>query len=232
MKNHLKRMAAPKSWRLNRKENKYTIRPKAGAHALSQGLSLGSILRDELKLASTLVETRKLLSNNEILVDGKRRKEYRFIVGLFDVLKIPAQKLAYRFGIDEKGGPNMHSITAAESEMKVCKVTGKTALGQNKIQLNLHDGKNIISAEKVNVGDSVVISLPALEIKEVLPLKAGAAVFLTKGKHMGDIGIFKEFKGEEAVYTKDKGEVNTSKKYLFVVGKDKKPVIEINLKRD
>lgn len=224
-------MAAPKSWMLNRKENKYTIRPKAGAHALNQGLSLGSILRDELKLASTLVETRKLLSNNEIFVDGKRRKEYRFIVGLFDVLKIPAQKLAYRFGIDEKGRPNMYSITAAESEMKICKVTGKTALGKNKIQLNLHDGKNIISAETVKVGDSVVISLPSLEIKEVLPLKPGAVVFLTQGKHRGDIGIFKEFKSEEAVYTKDKEEVNTAKKYLFVVGKDKKPVIEINTKR-
>lgn len=231
MKNHLKRMAAPKAWMLNRKENKYTIRPKAGAHPLNQGLSLGAILRDELKLASTLVETRKLLVNNEVLIDGKRRKEYRFIVGLFDVLKIPAQKLAYRFGIDEKGRPNMYPISAVESEMKICKVTGKTALDKNRIQLNLHDGKNIISTEKVRVGDSIVISLPSLELKEVLPLKPGAVVFLTKGKHMSDIGIFKEFKGEEAVYTKDKEEVNTSKKYLFVVGKDKKPVMEINIKR-
>lgn len=226
MRNHLKRISSPKTWIINRKERKFTIRPKAGAHTMQEGMPLGLIIRDELKLASTLAETRKVINNNEILVDGKRRKEYRFIVGLFDVLKIPGLNQAYRVIFDRKGRIKIAAISNAESGIKVCKIVGKSILPKNKVQFNLHDGKNIISAAKAKVGDSVVVSLPKLEINEVLPLAANALVFLTKGKHNGDIGKFKEIKGDEAIYIKDGEEIRTAKEYLFVIGKDK-PVIEI-----
>lgn len=226
MKNHLKRISAPKTWILDRQIRTFTIRPKAGAHALSEGISLGAIVRDELKLASTLPETKKVIANNEILVDGKRRTDYRFMVGLFDVVKVPTTKHAYRIILDQKGRIKLVNIPEAESNFKVCKVIGKKVLPGKKIQINLHDGKNILSEVKVNVGDSVVVNLPDFKIKEVLHLTPGSLVFLTQGKHHGDLGKFKEIKGNEAVYIKDDEPVQTAKKYLFVVGKDK-PVIEI-----
>ncbi|MBI4983275.1 30S ribosomal protein S4e [Candidatus Woesearchaeota archaeon] len=226
MKNHLKRLSSPKTWMINRKKSKYVIRPKAGAHALSEGIALGLIIRDELKLASTLAETRKVLNNNEILVDGKRRKEYRFIVGLFDVITIPHLYQLYRVMFDQKGRIIVVTISPEESKIKVCKIVGKTVLANNKVQFNLHDGKNIIADIKAKVGDSIVVSLPSLEIIEVLPLAPKAVVFLTKGKHKGGIGIFKEIKGDEGVYLKEGEEIKTAKEYLFVIGKDK-PVMEI-----
>ena len=226
MKNHLKRIPAPKTWIIDRQNRTFTIRPKSGAHPLSEGMALGTILRDELKLASTLAETKKVLNNNEILVDGKRRKEYRFMVGLFDVIKIPATKQAYRILLDKKGRIIIIPISEAESHFKICKVTGKTALSESKVQVNLHDGKNLITNIKVKTGDSVIITLPDYKVKEILPLTAGASVFLTKGKHNGDLGKFKEIKGKEAIYIKDGEEVQTARSYLFVVGKEKS-VIEI-----
>lgn len=226
MKNHLKRIPAPKTWIIDRQSNKFIIRPKPGTHALSEGMALGTIIRDELKLASTLAETKKVLVNNEILIDGKRRKEYRFIVGLFDVIKIPAAKQNYRILLDCKGRITIIPINESESHFKICKVIGKTALPGSKVQVNLHDGKNILTETKVKTGDSLIVTLPDYKIKEVLPLTAGASVFLTKGKHNGDLGKFKEIKGKEAVYIKNGEEVKTARSYLFVVGKDK-PMIEI-----
>lgn len=221
MKNHIKRIATPKSWNINRKDRKYIVRPKAGAHSLELGIALGVLLRDELKLASTLAETRKLLSNNEVLVDGIRRKEYRHIVGLFDVISLPLTKHNYRLILDEKGRITLISIPAGENELKLCKVTGKTIIAKNKIQVNLHDGKNVLSDSPIKVGDSVLLSLPQNKIKDIFSLKPGVPVMIYRGKFAGSIGKFKEIQRDEAIYTEENTEKITLKDYLFVLGKEK-----------
>lgn len=226
MKNHLKRIAAPKSWDIDRKEGKYILKPCAGGHALKNGLPLALLIRDILKLTSTLGETKKILRNQEVLVDGRRRKEPHFIVGLFDLLTFPQLKKNYRLLIDKKGRLILAEIPAAETGFKVCKIVGKKILPKGKIQFNLYDGKNIIGEQKAQVGDSLVLNLPNLKIKEVLPLKEGAAIFLTSGKHSGDLGQLKELKQREAVYISHDQEIYTAKDYLFVVG-NKKPLFTI-----
>ena len=227
MKNHLKRIASPRTWIINRKNNKYIMKPNAGAHSLENGLALGLIMRDNLKLAFTMNEVRKILNGKEILVDGKRRKDPRFIVGLFDVVSIPTLKKSFRLIFDKKGRIIVNEINDKESLIKVSKVIGKTILAKGKIQLNLHDGKNILSDANVKVGDSVVLSLPDLKIKEVLPLKEGVTIFLTKGKHGGSVGTHKEIKNNEATYSADGKDVETAKSYLFVVGSGKGSMIAI-----
>ena len=66
-----------------------------------------------------------------------------------------------------------------------------------------------------------------LEVKEILPLSEGATVFLTKGKHSGDVGTLKKLNVREAIFSKENKDVGTAKGYLFVVGKNK-PAIKIN----
>lgn len=218
MKNHLKLIAAPRSWFVPRKTNVFTLRPSPGAHPLEYGMPLGLLLRDELKVASTMGEARKIISNKEILVDGVARADHRFIVGLFDVLSVPKLKKQYRMLLDKKGRLRLAEIAAKEASFKLAKIVGKTALKGGKIQFNLHDGRNIISDVKAQVGDTFVVSLPAVKITKILQVKKGAAVFLTKGKHAGDVGILKEIKGVEATYTVNDADVDTAKGYLFVVG--------------
>lgn len=226
MKNHLKLIAAPKTWFVRRKTKVFTLRPSPGAHSLEYGMPLGLLLRDELKLASTMGEARKIVNSKEVLVDGLARTDHRFMVGLFDVLSVPKLKKQYRMLLDKKGRLRLAEINAKESSIKLAKVVGKTALKGGKIQFNLHDGRNVMSDAKAQVGDTFVVSLPDVKVTKILPSKKGAKVFLIKGKHAGDVGVLKEVKGAEATYTLDGADVDTAKAYLFVVG-DKESEISL-----
>ncbi len=218
MKNHMKRIAAPKSWFIDRSAHMYAVRPNPGAHTLEMGLALGTILRDVLHLAVTMGEIRKLLIAKEVLVDGVRRKDHQFMVGLFDVITVVDHKKHYRVILDDKGRLHIAEIPAAESAIKVSKVVGKTMLRGKKIQYHLFDGKNVTSDITISVGDSVLVALPSLQIKKVFPLKEGAHIFLTKGKHSGEVGQLKSLKGSQAVYQREKEEVETLREYVYVVG--------------
>ena len=224
MKNHLKRLVAPRSWLLDRAAKIFTVRPNPGAHSLAFGLPLGILLRDKLKVASSMSEVKKMLRHNEVLIDGTRRQDYRFMVGLFDVLSLAQQH--YRLLLDKKGRLVLVAIPAAESSLKTCRIIGKKVLSKGKIQGNLHDGRNILFNEEIKVGDSVLLTLPQGQVQEVFPLKIGVAVLLIKGKHSGDAGILKEIKGNEAAYTVAGKDIETAKAYLFVVG-NKEPAVTI-----
>jgi len=226
MKNHLKTLPAPKTWIIDRKSKRFITRPHPSGHPLSMGLPLGVILRDKLQVASTMAEVKKILINQEILVDGKRRKDHRYQVGLFDVLTITSTHHHYRLLLDHKGRIIITEIPAAESTIKPGKIIGKTILPGGKIQLNLHDGKNILFSKEAAVGDTIVLQVPDLKVQEVLPLKPGALVFFTEGKHSGDLGQLKEIKGIQVVYSQAGKDIETTKKYAFVLG-NKKAIITL-----
>ncbi|MBT4651324.1 30S ribosomal protein S4e [Candidatus Woesearchaeota archaeon] len=226
MKNHLKAIAVPKTWPIDRKKNVYITRPKPGTHKLYFGMPLGVILRDFLHLTSTIREAGKLLNNNELLVDGKRVKDTRAIVGLFDAISIPNTKQNFRILLDKKGRLTIHEIDAKESKIKPCKVINKTILPKGKIQINLYDGRNITSDQKCAVGDTVVFDTTKNTISTVLELKPGVLIFLTQGKHAGNVGELVELNGEKAICKLNGENIETTKKYLFVLG-EKKPVIKL-----
>ena len=226
MSSHLKRLAAPKSWKINRKENTFTSKPKPGAHSQDMALPLGVILRDMLHYVNTAAEVTKLLHTKEVLVDGIRRQDSRLAVGLFDVISLKNINKHHRVIFDAKGRLDLCEISPAEAQVKLGRIVGKTIVSKGKIQYHLHDGKNILSIKQAKVGDTFVLALPSLEIKEILPLKSGMMVFLVRGKHCPDVGTLKEVKGKEATYILDTKEVGTAQKYLFVVG-EKKPVITL-----
>lgn len=226
MSGHLKRLAAPKTWKINRKENIFTSKPKPGAHSRQMAMPLGLVLRDMLHYADTAAEVDRLLQNKEVLVDGIRRKDFRFAVGLFDVISLKDINKYYRIILSAKGQFELREIRPAEAILKLGKVTGKSILPKGKMQYHLHDGKNIISPKTAKVGDTLVLALPSLEVKEVLPLKSGMMIFLIRGKHCGNVGTLKEIAGKEATYLLGQKEIGTARGYLLVVG-EKKSMITI-----
>lgn len=229
MKNHLKRIPAPKNWSLNRKKNTFIVRPNPGPHPLKYSLPLGIVIRDILGYGQTIREVKKLLNNKNVLVDGQRKKDHRLAVGLFDVISFPDLKEDWRVIFDPKGRIIVKKIKSEESKIKPCKIVNKTKLSKN-IQINLHDGKNILADNnfKGKVGDTVLISLPDQKIQETMELKKDAFVYITRGKQSGDSGLLQEIKENQASYQKDKQTIETLKKYLFVLG-NKKSSIDINL---
>jgi small subunit ribosomal protein S4e len=224
MKGYLKRNFTPATWLVDRKENKLIVKPKPGAHTREFGLPLTIVLKN-LGYAKTTRDVKNILQAKNVLIDGKKRQDHRFILGIMDVLSLPEIKKHYRVVLDEKGRLVVKEISQEESKIKIVKVLGKTSIKGGKIQVNLHDGKNILTEIKAKVGDSLVLELPN-KIKQVLELKKGAHIYLLKGKHAGSQGQLQEIKGQKIIFQKGKENVETSKDYALVIG-EKEPLIKI-----
>ena len=224
---HLKRLSMPKTWQIKRKGISYVVRPKPGAHNFKLGLSMTVMLRDIMGIAKTKKDVKAILNNNEVLVDGIRRKSDDFIIGFMDGLVFPSLKEAYRIIFNENGKIDAVKIDEKEAGIKVCKIIGKTAMKKKGLQLNLFDGKNILAAkDDYKVGDSVVIDVPGNKIKQGVKLEKGASIVLIGGKHIGKLAIVDNIEGKD-IKCKGKDETfYTLKKYGFVVGKEK-PIIKI-----
>jgi len=228
MTNHLKRYFAPKTWKIKRKCMKYITKPSPGTHKIGMSMPINVILRDILEYASTNKEVKFILSNKNILVDGKRRKDYRFPVGLFDVLSLSDIDEHFRVILNKKGKLAVIKIGKEESKTKLCKITGKKAV-RKKIQLSMNDGKNtLVDKSEVKVGDSVLIALgDKITIKDSIKLDKNTSIYLTGGKHIGHTGKVQDIEGKRIIYKTEKGDVfETLKKYALAIGKDK-PVISI-----
>jgi len=231
IKRHLKRLAVPISWNIKKKGITFITRPKPGAHSYEEGLPITIALKEMLKYAHTTHEVKKLLINKSILVDGVRRYDHRFIIGLMDVLSIPELKTNYRILINKKGKLILIKIDEKEAKLKPCKITGKRVVN-NRIQLNLFDGRNIL-VDKNNdykIGDTVIIEIPSQKIIQHLKLERNALVFITKGKKVGNLGKIENISQKEITCKSESGEIiETKKRYIFVIGKEK-PVIKLELK--
>lgn len=230
---HLKRLLAPSFWRVSRKETKWVVTPRPGPHPKSFSIPLSIILTHIIAIAETTGEAKKIIRKGDVLVDGKRRKDYGYAVGLFDVVTIPKIKKTYRV-VPAVKGLNLIEISEKESNLKVFKITDKTILKKGKIQLNLHDGKNLlVENNNYKPGDSLLVELPMLKIVEHIPLVKGTIGIVSKGADAGELGKVKEFmKGTLKEPQKIVCEINDtdriiSKSNFIALGKDK-PVIKIH----
>ena len=226
VKNHLKTLAAPRTWPINRRLRKFITRPDPGPHKLRFGLPLNYILRDILRYSDTSKEGRKILLNKEIQIDGIVRKNFRFIVGLFDTIRIEKSKKYFRLLLNKKGKLDLIEIEEEESKFKPCKIIGKQILKKGTTQINLYDGKNqILDKDDYNVGDTVIVNLPDSKIKKHLKLEKGAVVFFTGGKHIGYTGEVEDIRKDKIIYKSDDGDsVETLKKHAFVIGTGKSEI--------
>ncbi|MDO5848778.1 MAG: 30S ribosomal protein S4e [Methanobrevibacter sp.] len=229
---HLKRYKAPKTWPIHPKEDTWTVKPSAGSHAIDDALPLTLVIRDILGLADNSREAKRIINSGNVLVDGRVVKDYKFPVGFMDIIEIPKTEESYRILLDTKGRLQLKPID--DNDSKLCKIVNKTTIKGGKIQLNLHDGKNIIVDETdLNVGDIVVISVPEQDIKESLKLEVGATVLVTGGKHTGELGkvteiIINESSNPNTIVIENNAKDNflTLKDYAFVIGTDA-PIIDL-----
>ena len=227
----MQRLASPKKYPILKKKSIYVIKLGPGPHSKNNSLPLLLILRDMLKIASTGAEAKKLLNMRTIMIDRTVRTSPNFPVGLMDTLYIPELKQAYRLMFGEDGNIKLIAIDEAESELKPCKIINKKIISKGKIQLNLHDGRNLIVADsKYKPGDTLFLSLPSQKIKKHNPLEKGATVYITDGKHIGEVAKISEFlpmKGsnpDRILLSTKGGSFETLKKYIFVIGQDKSEI--------
>ena len=225
---HLKKLAAPVAWPIQRKNSTWITKPLAGAHPKKESIPLKTVLTEMLMLADTSKEAMKIIKNKEVLVDGKTIREPKFPIGLMDIISIPKIKKNYIVSYTVKGKIILNEIEEKEASTKLCKVKNKTRSGKDTMQITLHDGKNIIvKKDDYKTGDSVKITIPKQEIKEHFAMAKGNMALITGGKHSGETGKIEEVqpgteKRETIIKIKtQKRELLTPKNYVFVIGKEK-----------
>ncbi|MFN7990542.1 MAG: 30S ribosomal protein S4e [Candidatus Micrarchaeia archaeon] len=221
---HLKRLASPKSIPVtDKKDRKWMIRHAPGPHAKKYSIPLGVLVRDVLKLAQTLREVRKMLSNRMVEIDGKPRTDEKFPVGLMDVVSFPKGEMHFRMLIDNHSRLIPKEISKDEAKHKLVRIVRKYTLPGGKLSVTFHDGKNMISDNHLHVGDSAVVSLPVAKLKTHLKREIGARCLVVEGKHAGSIVKLKEIierkggKASEALVQDKAEEFITVAKYLFVI---------------
>lgn len=229
----LKRLLAPSFWKVPKKVRKWVVSPRPGPHPKFYSIPLLIIVRDILKLADTAKEAKKIIKSGEVLVDGKPRKDHRYPVGLFDVVSFPKIKKDYRIVPNPKG-LSLIEIPEKEAKQKICRINNKTLVKKGKLQLNLHDGKNIlVDNDSYKTGDSILIELPSLKILQHVPLAQGNLGLICKGLQAGKIVRIKEIipgrirEKPKVICELDTQTKEIMKDRLFVVGKEK-PLIKVS----
>lgn len=191
-KKHLKRLAAPKHWMLDKLSGVWAPRPSTGPHKLRECLPLILILRNRLKYALTGEEVRMILCRKLVKVDGKARLDPKYPAGFMDVISINKIDSHFRLLYDVKGRLRLVNIESSEADHKLCRVM-KVQLGRGGIAfIATHDGRTIrFPPPDVKVGDSVKFNLKTGKVDGHYTCDVGATVMIIKGRNTGRVGVIR-----------------------------------------
>jgi small subunit ribosomal protein S4e len=184
----LKRLEVPGFWPIEKKTKKYTVSIQPGTHSKDSSLTIAVILRDVLKHAETLKEVRQILNSGTVKVDGLARRTTGFPVGLMDIFSVGKEN--YRI----LPGKNGFYLKEDKGEFKLKKIVNRTMAKKKKMQLNFHDGTNMINDDAYKTGDVVLFDIESRKIKDAIKMEKGNLVIVTKGNNRGVVGKLESIK--------------------------------------
>merc|ERR1711993_166970 len=157
---HMKRLAAPKSWMLDKLGGVYSCRPSSGPHRLRECMPISIFLRNRLKYALTAKEVSTIMKQRLIKIDGKTRTDPRFPSGFMDVVQIDKTGENFRLIYDVKGRYTIHRITNQEAKYKLCRVREIKTGPKNVPFLYTSDGRTIRYPDPiVKMNDSIRLDI-------------------------------------------------------------------------
>jgi small subunit ribosomal protein S4e len=219
VKQHIKRISAPKTWNLLRKEYTFVARPRPGRHGLTRGLPLILVVRDMIHAVDTVKELKYLINNKVILINDKIVTDPRTLIGFMDILSFHSQH--YRITKNQYGQLTCIPITQ-DTDKRIDKITNKT-LVKGKTQVTLLSGMTFITNEKYAVGDSLLFVQN--KVSQHFPLKEGMSALVYQGKYVGNIITITLIERQLVHFLLNGEKVKTKKAYVLVVG-NKEPVIK------
>ena len=238
----LKALAAPKFWPILRKHYKWAVKPRPGPHPAERSLPLLLVVRNVLGYAETAREARKLISEGHFKVDGRVRKDYKYPVGFMDVIEVVDTGETFRFIPYPVKFFKLHPIPREEASIKPVRIENKTTVRGGHIQLNMHDGRNILVRVKdprnpvedvYKTMDTLVITVPGQEIRDHLKFGEGMLSIIMGGRNVGRVGrivsVQKGWGRKRSIVTIEDVTGNlfqTSLDYILVIGSEK-PVISL-----
>ncbi|PIO07456.1 hypothetical protein COU62_03700 [Candidatus Pacearchaeota archaeon CG10_big_fil_rev_8_21_14_0_10_35_219] len=199
------------------KVNKKVPIPRTGtkyvAKALShsnQGIPVVVAVRDLLGLAKTSREVKLMVKAKKIKLNGKVVKDIREGVRIFNLLEVGK---VYKLIATTSG---RIAFEETKDKERVTKIIGKKILKNGKIQMNLHDGTNVLTKDNVNVGDSVYLDSENKVAKNV-KMEKGKEVFIISGRSVGNIGKIKEVSEKKIHVQLEEREVDLDKSHIIVL---------------
>jgi len=219
-------MNAPRTWDLPRKKTIWITKPNPGK-AKELSLPLDFVLRDILGKAHTKKEVNYIVTFEEVLVNGKRKKDRRYPLSLLDILTLPKADEHYLVLVNQQNKLYLQKVSAKEAEQRLCKLTNKTVTRKG-LQLNFMDGTNLlVKKDGYKTGDTLVLGTKDNKVVEHFKLEKGASVLLYKGKHAGIITHVENIEQDKLVFKTGNQSHQTKKSYAIVIGKEK-PVIKVS----
>nr|XP_044995415.1 40S ribosomal protein S4-like [Jaculus jaculus] len=233
-KKHLKRVAAPKHWMLDKLTGVFAPRPSAGPHKLRECLPLLVFLRNRLKYALTGAEVRKICMQRLVKVDGRVRTDATYPAGFMDVLSIERSGEHFRLLYDAKGRFAAHRISADEARYKLCKVT-KTFVGAKGVpHLVTHDARTVRYPDPlVKAHDTVRVRLDGGAITDFVKCEPGNLCMVTGGANVGRFGVIAHRERHpgsfDVVHVRDAGghAFATRLANIFVIGRGGRPWVSL-----
>jgi small subunit ribosomal protein S4e len=226
MTKHQKRLSAPNSWPVERKEETFTVKASAGPHG-EAGVPLLILLRDVLGYVDSKKEARYALNQGNVLINGDAVSDEQRPVGMFDILAFTEREEFYRVFPDEGGRLALTPIDADAADSRLGKIVGKRSVSGGATQLTLHDGANVRldadEAAQYSTKDSIVVDNETKEIIAHFAYEEGALVTAVDGTHAGDIGTVSDItvtpsSGNNAVTVEsDEGSFETIEEYVVVI---------------
>ncbi|KHJ94929.1 Ribosomal family S4e [Oesophagostomum dentatum] len=187
---HLKRLAAPKHWMLDKLGGVFAVRPRSGPHKLRECLPINLFLRNRLKYALNYSEVKRIMRQRVIKIDGKVRTDHKYPAGFMDVISIERTNETFRLLYDVKGRYTVHRITAAEGQFKLCKVKALHVAKGNIPFITTNDGRTIRYPDPhIKVNDTVVIDLSTNKITDFVKFEPGNLAMITGGRNVGRVGV-------------------------------------------
>lgn len=189
-KKHLKRLAAPKHWMLDKMGGTWAPKPSSGPHKMRECLPLVVMLRNRLKYALTNREVKMICMERLVKVDGKVRNDPKYPAGFMDVVTMEASGDAFRLMFNVKGRFVLHRINKEETNYKLCRVQ-KVAVTHNKTPYVVtHDARTIRYPDPlIKVNDTVRVDLTTGKIMDFIKFETGKLVMITKGNNAGRVGV-------------------------------------------
>ena len=208
---HQSRQSVTTKMPINRKGTKYVVR--AASH-VENSVPVLIAVRDILGLAKTAREVKHMIKQEMLKLNGKKVLDFKESIKLLNVFEADKAYLlsltpTKKFTLEE----------TKDSKDRIVKVVNKRLVSKGVFQLNLHDGSNVQTKDKINVNDSLLLDM-AGKIKKVISLEKGKEVIVFAGKylgHQGKIDSVKEDSDSLSIKFKDKEEPAVLKKSQVIV---------------
>ncbi|HIQ12916.1 MAG TPA: 30S ribosomal protein S4e [Thermoprotei archaeon] len=235
----LKRLAAPITYKVPRKTGTWVIKTSPGPHPSWRAIPIGVLLRDVLGIAKTLREVKYILRKGYVHVDGRLITNYKFPIGLMDIIEMIPTGEVYRILPAKKYIIHPYRIVdERDKTLKPLRIERKMMVRGGVLQFTTHDSRNFLikQDDKLSMlkpGDSLVYDIKNKKIIDSIRLESGALALITGGSKISTVAKILEVRKPDPLkprlvrlHTNEYGVFETVFDYIFPIGTEE-PIVKL-----